>query len=853
MVNVFVNNVKVSVEPNTSVLKACEALKIEIPRFCYHKKLSIAGNCRMCLVEIEKSPKPVVSCAMPVMENMRIFTETPLVKKAREGVLEFLLLNHPLDCPVCDQGGECDLQDQSAVFGSDQSRFYDLKRGVHDKKLGPLIKTIMTRCIHCTRCVRFATEIAGVEDLGTTIRGTETEIGTYIEKIFKSELSGNVIDLCPVGALTSKPYAFKARPWELKTEISVDTSDGLLSNVKLDFKSNEIVRITPNYPNYVSYDENYSINTEEHPFVDEWISDKARFCYDGLQSADHKKKKWLTQSLTEVENKLKIVQEAEDIRSNNLSWDWELLRFEDEDVDGLLSLGCFNPSGVEYSPEEYFLPFLVSNVTENFLRNSNIHSICEFHYIPSFTTDNEFTNFNFFVDEEMDYNTLLFNNLLVSKLKYKLVNLKLFHFKKVHFNGINIELVTSVTKTVNLNNISLDESFFNCPNNQKESLSVLPTLVSRQRTNVSMSDLEKSDLCLLIGTNPRYEGSLYNIHLRKRFLKGGFKIASIGSPVDLTYPISHLGLGTQTLQSLAEGKHPFFDEMLAAKTPMILLGSGLLSKKDYSLIESLSLHLSSKTGVISKNSSEWSGFGVLQSKPNKLGEIALNLTSVNGVNLTPGNEKTKGKIEINFVLSNDKIKVNSLVNRLKSEVNSKNILSSTFSLIPIAIKPYLERKNFSFLSTEGKLKKFKKVSNFSTNNGIFLDPIELVLSIQKKWTLFNYNEKNFNYYNVSSSNLTKDFSSKVMSFNLSAVNNWIKNHYLECFPGNLIPKASVLNTLNINNINSIYLWKSHSNRGLSYDSLIEDFYLTDSIRRSSSRMLHCSSLYRNRVTNFFKL
>ena len=199
----------------------------------------------MCLVEIEKSPKPVVSCAMPVMDGMKIFTNTPLVKKARENVLEFLLLNHPLDCPVCDQGGECDLQDQALIYGSDRSRFYEFKRSTLDKNVGPLIKTIMTRCIHCTRCVRFADEIAGVGDLGTTSRGIDTEIGTYIEKIFQSELSGNVIDLCPVGALTSQSYAFKYRPWELKTSESIDTSDAIGSNIRVDFKEKEIIRILP--------------------------------------------------------------------------------------------------------------------------------------------------------------------------------------------------------------------------------------------------------------------------------------------------------------------------------------------------------------------------------------------------------------------------------------------------------------------------------------------------------------------------------------------------------------------------------------------------------------------------------
>ena len=233
MVKVFINNEITYVPSNSTVLEACESIGIEVPRFCFHERLSVAGNCRMCLVELEKSPKPVASCAMPVMNNMQVFTDTPLVKKAREGVLEFLLMNHPLDCPICDQGGECDLQDQAMFFGSDKSRFFEYKRGVEDKNCGPLIKTIMTRCIHCTRCVRFAMDIAGVEDLGTTNRGRDTEIGTYVGKIFQSELSGNVVDLCPVGALTSKPYTFIARPWELRSTETIDISDAVGSNCLL--------------------------------------------------------------------------------------------------------------------------------------------------------------------------------------------------------------------------------------------------------------------------------------------------------------------------------------------------------------------------------------------------------------------------------------------------------------------------------------------------------------------------------------------------------------------------------------------------------------------------------------------
>jgi ferredoxin len=208
-VGLTIDGKAVHVAKGSTIIQACEASGVEIPRFCYHERLSIAGNCRMCLVEVEKSPKLVASCAMPVMDGMVVKTKTDKVKKAREGVLEFLLLNHPLDCPICDQGGECDLQDQAMVFGSDRGRFYDPKRSVDDKYVGPLVKTIMTRCIHCTRCVRFGTEVAGVDDLGTTGRGRDTEIGTYIEKMLGSELSGNVIDLCPVGALTSRSYTFK--------------------------------------------------------------------------------------------------------------------------------------------------------------------------------------------------------------------------------------------------------------------------------------------------------------------------------------------------------------------------------------------------------------------------------------------------------------------------------------------------------------------------------------------------------------------------------------------------------------------------------------------------------------------
>ena len=267
MIKVKVNEQDLEVAEGLTVLQACEKAGAEIPRFCYHEKLSIAGNCRMCLVEMEKSPKPIASCAMPAADGMVIKTNTPRIEKSRKGVMEFLLANHPLDCPVCDQGGECDLQDQSMFYGIDKSRFKENKRSVPDKNMGPLIKTQMTRCIHCTRCVRFATEIAGVPELGAIGRGEDMQITTYLEQSVQSELSGNVIDLCPVGALTSKPYVFEARPWELKKTETIDVMDAVGSNIRVDTYDWEVKRVLPLI--------NENIN-------EEWISDKTRYACDGL-------------------------------------------------------------------------------------------------------------------------------------------------------------------------------------------------------------------------------------------------------------------------------------------------------------------------------------------------------------------------------------------------------------------------------------------------------------------------------------------------------------------------------------------------------------------------------------------
>ena len=267
MVSVTVDNIKVNISSESTVLEACNFAGIIVPRFCFHKKLSIAGNCRMCIVEIEKFPKPVSSCTLKVSNGMRIFTKTPLVRKAQETVLEFLLINHPLDCPICDQGGECDLQDQLNFFGSDSSRFFKMKRGVSDKNCGPFVKTIMTRCIHCTRCVRFLSEIGGDNSFGMLGRSSNSEIGLYISDNLKSEFSGNVIDLCPVGALTSKPYSFRGRSWELINYRTLDILDSLNSDILVSLKGSEVLRILPCFTIFNAA---------------EWISDKTRFFYDSF-------------------------------------------------------------------------------------------------------------------------------------------------------------------------------------------------------------------------------------------------------------------------------------------------------------------------------------------------------------------------------------------------------------------------------------------------------------------------------------------------------------------------------------------------------------------------------------------
>nr|YP_009178799.1 NADH dehydrogenase subunit 11 [Peronospora tabacina]ALJ78414.1 NADH dehydrogenase subunit 11 [Peronospora tabacina]ALJ78461.1 NADH dehydrogenase subunit 11 [Peronospora tabacina] len=457
MIQIYINNIKLKVNKNLTVLQACNNFKIEIPKFCFQENLEIAGNCRMCLVEIENSPKPIASCAMPLMPNMKIFTDTPLVQKARESVLEFLLINHPLDCPICDQASECDLQDQSMIFGSDRSRFFFKKRGVEDKYCGPFIKTIMTRCIHCTRCVRFANDICGIDDLGTTGRGNKTEINFYYSKIFNSEFSGNLVDLCPVGALTSKPYAFKARSWELKKKEGIDILDSLGSNIKIDIFNNEIVRILPKT--------NFNINKE-------WISNKTRYFFDSLK---YQRLKYPL--LKDNENNF-----------YKISW--------------LKALNIINKKLIKTDSAQ--IKSIIGNLTD-------------------------------------------FESLFLLK-------------KNLNKLGI-----------LNINY----ESFLN-----KKNIKINSDLTSNFLFNNTLKSIEESDLCLVIGSDIRKEGSILNIHLINRLKKGNFKIAYVGNKINFTYPIQHLGLTFKTLINIFLGKHFFCKDLKKSKKPLIFIGENILNQKN---------------------------------------------------------------------------------------------------------------------------------------------------------------------------------------------------------------------------------------------------------------------------------
>ena len=526
MPKLTIDGIEIEVEPGTSVLQACEQLGIEIPRFCYHERLSVPANCRMCLVEMERAPKPVASCAMPCADGMVIKTDTEVVHKARKGVMEFLLINHPLDCPICDQGGECDLQDQAVAYGYDRSRYAENKRAVKDKYMGPLIRTEMTRCIHCTRCIRFVNEICGVAEIGAVNRGEHMEITTFVEKAIASELSGNLADVCPVGALLSKPYAFTSRPWELRKTESIDVMDAVGSNIRVDTRGPEVMRVIPRV--------NEDVN-------EEWLSDKSRFAYDGL------KRQRLDRPYVRRNGKL--------------------------------------------VPASWAEAFEAIAARVKGLSGSKIAAIA---------------------GDMVDTESMLAVKELMGAL-----------------GSPNIDC-------------------------RQDGAKYDTAARAGYLFNSGIAGIEKADVILLVGTNPRWEGALVNARIRKRYLMGGLKVGVIGPQIDLTYPHTYLGAGTQTLQELVDGKGDFAEALKGAKRPMLILGQGAFLRADGLAIHAAARKLAETFNMVQDG---WNGFNVLHTAAARVGGLDIGFLPGQGGRDVAGilDGASKGEIEVVYLLAADEI------------------------------------------------------------------------------------------------------------------------------------------------------------------------------------------------------
>jgi NADH-quinone oxidoreductase subunit G len=502
MAKLKVDGKEIEVPDHFTLLQACEEAGAEVPRFCFHERLSVAGNCRMCLIEVKGGPpKPAASCAMGVRdlrpgpngEAPEVFTTTPMVKKAREGVMEFLLINHPLDCPICDQGGECDLQDQAMAFGVDSTRYNENKRAVEDKYIGPLVKTVMNRCIHCTRCVRFTTEVAGIAELGLIGRGEDAEITTYLEQAMTSELQGNVVDLCPVGALTSKPYAFNARPWELGKTESIDVMDAVGSAIRVDTRGREVMRVMPRV--------NEEIN-------EEWISDKTRFIWDGLK----------TQRLDRPYVK-------KDGRLQPASWN---------EAFAAIKSAVSKTSGDK-----------IGAIAGDLASVEEMYALKE----------------------------------LISSLGSKNIDCR-------------------------QDGAALDPSF------GRASYLFNPTI----------QGIESADALLIIGSNPRFEASVLNARIRKRFRMANFPIGVIGEQAELRYSYDYLGAGTDTLAELVAGKGKFLSILTKAERPMIIIGQGAISGGNGASVLAAAAKLAGAVGAVTV---DWNGFAVLHTAASRVGGLDL--------------------------------------------------------------------------------------------------------------------------------------------------------------------------------------------------------------------------------------
>ncbi len=680
MPKITINGKELEFENGMTVLQACELADVEIPRFCYHEKLSIAGNCRMCLVEMEKSPKPIASCAMPAAEGMNIKTNTKLVEKARKGVMEFLLANHPLDCPVCDQGGECDLQDQSLYYGFDKSRFSENKRAVRDKYMGPLIKTQMTRCIHCTRCIRFATEVAGVPEIGAIGRGENMEITTYLEKSMESELSANVIDLCPVGALTSKPYAFEARPWELKKTESIDVMDAVGSNIRIDTYGWEVKRILPRLNNEIN---------------EEWISDKTRYACDGL----------LKQRLDEPY----IKKNGKLIKSN---WD-EALELITEKIQNTRPEKMAGHVGDLVSLENIFS-------FKNFLKDLKIE------------------NFE-------------------------------FREREIYLNGSD----------------KINYLF-----------------------NSSIEGIEKSDLILLIGCNPRHEATMVNARIRKVYANRKIPVYSIGNPGDLTYEYNIIGETTAELRDIIKGQNSFSKKLLSSKKPIVIIGESALELKSGAYIFEEVKEFLKENNFINDS---WNALNILTKNASTVGAIDLKFFNVKESN--------------NFIffdkLKNDKFKLVYLLgsDNLKFEKNDTFIIyqgshgdrGAEIADVILPSPAYTEQ-NGLYINLEGRVQECRKAS-YPPGNSL------------EDWKIFNL--------------LLEKLGKEVKSKNYQAIKEATLKNVVNFSQLDVLPKVKFNNGKKIEN--------DFINEKISIKKI--DYYFSNSIARASKTMSDCRSVVNKQLKN----
>lgn len=528
MPTLFVDGQEVTVPDGSTILQAVEAAGKEVPVFCFHPRLNIAGNCRMCLVQLEDqrgmAPKPAASCAMPAADGLKVHTNNEMVDKAQKGVLELLLINHPLDCPICDQGGECDLQDLAMHYGADTSRFDENKRSVLDKDIGPLISTHMNRCIHCTRCVRFATEVAGVEEIGALGRGEHMEIGTYVTKAVESELSGNMIDLCPVGALNSKPYEYKARSWELTRTETIDVHDAVGCNIRVDVRGTAVLRVVPSL--------NEDIN-------EEWISDKARFAHDGL-----------------LKRRLDVPMIRQDGKLQPASWA-EAFDVIAEKMNAT-------------APDR--MAALVGDLAD-----------CE-----------------------------------------------------------SIKALKDLCQSYGMSNMDC----------RSDGAGYIKGQPWSWRFNATIAGIEDADCCLIVGSQTRWDATIVNARLRKRYRQGGFSIGRVGVAEDLTFPVTELGDQTDVLSALLSGEHAFSEQLKNAERPLIILGPDVLADDQSQAVFAWLSSMAERYGVVS---ADWNGLCILHRDASRVGAMELGFVpGANGRNWHEINQAgANGELDLVWLLNAD--------------------------------------------------------------------------------------------------------------------------------------------------------------------------------------------------------